>query len=149
MGMKSKDACEILKILVGKCRVDFVALQEPFLVANQVEEFRIILGFDFANVNSNKKIWYFWRSTLNCTVINSSRQQISFEVDDGEMKRWITVVYARTTVVKRRRLWKRLSEIHEEVNGPWAILGDFNSIMVAEEKKGGIPHTLSKSIEFI
>ncbi|XP_019223726.1 PREDICTED: uncharacterized protein LOC109205468 [Nicotiana attenuata] len=35
------------------------------------------------------------------------------------------------------------------VNGPWSILGDFNIIMAPEEKKGGTPHVLSKSADFI
>ncbi|XP_019264876.1 PREDICTED: uncharacterized protein LOC109242481 [Nicotiana attenuata] len=35
------------------------------------------------------------------------------------------------------------------INGSWSILGDFNTIMAPEEKKGGTPHTLNKSVDFI
>ncbi|PHU30204.1 hypothetical protein BC332_02297 [Capsicum chinense] len=35
------------------------------------------------------------------------------------------------------------------INAPWAITGDFNSILSKEEKMGGKPYRLSKSIPFI
>lgn len=35
------------------------------------------------------------------------------------------------------------------VDGPWAVFGDFTTILNVEEKNGGLPHTLSKSIDFI
>ncbi|XP_060182470.1 uncharacterized protein LOC132612164 [Lycium barbarum] len=35
------------------------------------------------------------------------------------------------------------------INAPWAVCGDFNSILSTEEKMGGIPHGLNKSIPFM
>lgn len=35
------------------------------------------------------------------------------------------------------------------VDGPWTILGDFNSILSTKEKLGGVPYRLSKSLDFI
>ncbi|KAG5618661.1 hypothetical protein H5410_018485 [Solanum commersonii] len=35
------------------------------------------------------------------------------------------------------------------INHPWAVTSDFNSILSREEKLGGIPHTLGKSMAFM
>ncbi|KAG5595668.1 hypothetical protein H5410_036900 [Solanum commersonii] len=47
------------------------------------------------------------------------------------------------------RLWRSLRIVYGMVNGPWVVFGDFNTILNADEKKGGVPHTLSKSFNFI
>jgi len=47
------------------------------------------------------------------------------------------------------RLWRSLQIVCGMVNGPWAVFGDFNTILNADEKKGGVLHTLSKSLDFI
>lgn len=33
--------------------------------------------------------------------------------------------------------------------GPWAVGGDFDIILSPDEKKGGLLHTLSESLDFI
>lgn len=35
------------------------------------------------------------------------------------------------------------------ISNPWAVIGDFNSILSTDEKLGGTPHNLSKSLPFI
>lgn len=62
---------------------------------------------------------------------------------------WITAIYARSKAAKRVSLWNKLRDINSIIDGPWAIRGDFNSIIASKEKKGGIPFRLSKSIDFI
>lgn len=54
-----------------------------------------------------------------------------------------------STLLKGNVYGKKLKDINNIFNGPWTILGDFNSIMTTEEKKGGIPHVISKTIDFI
>lgn len=39
--------------------------------------------------------------------------------------------------------------MHTLIDGPWAVGGDFNVTVSPDEKKGGRPHILSKSIDFI
>lgn len=62
---------------------------------------------------------------------------------------WISVIYARSKDSKIKHLWNKLRAISNRINGLWTILGDFNSILKADEKKGGIPPTLRKSTDFI
>ncbi|OIT29721.1 hypothetical protein A4A49_29474 [Nicotiana attenuata] len=125
--------------------------QEPFLLSSQIERFRRGLGFDCTIPNLHSKIWYFWNSNCKGVVLSKSRQQITFCIDNmgGHKYFWLTVVYARSKVVKRRKLWNNLRYISSQATGPWVVCGDFNSIMNSDKKKGGTQHRLSQSIDFI
>lgn len=59
------------------------------------------------------------------------------------------MVYARSSSAKRMYLWDKLRTLSHMIDGPWIIGGDFNSIMDAHEKSGGVPVSLSKGIDFI
>nr|XP_018622310.2 uncharacterized protein LOC104084550 [Nicotiana tomentosiformis] len=59
------------------------------------------------------------------------------------------MLIVRSKANKRRKLWNKLKSVSRQVQGPWSIVGDFNSIMTTEEPSGGIPHCLSKSTDFI
>lgn len=99
-GMKSKCASERLEKLVRLHKVHMVVLQEPFLTPDQIENYRIYLGFDQAASNRNSKIWCFWKGSLNCSVIENSRQQLTLELNSDGNTSWITMVYARTKAKK-------------------------------------------------
>ncbi|XP_019223731.1 PREDICTED: uncharacterized protein LOC109205471 [Nicotiana attenuata] len=61
---------------------------------------------------------------------------------------YITALYAKCTPKERRELWSSLELTNLQVNGPWCIGGDFNVILDPDEKKGGRPHRMNKSLEF-
>ncbi|KAL6179500.1 hypothetical protein ACLB2K_051015 [Fragaria x ananassa] len=51
---------------------------------------------------------------------------------------YVQPVYARTTVVGRRKLWEDITDVKGRfVNGPWLVFGDFNAVLGMHEKKGG------------
>ncbi|XP_060170400.1 uncharacterized protein LOC132601317 [Lycium barbarum] len=147
-GVKSNGASERLDRLVRMHNVSLVILQEPFLPADQLEDYKNIIGFDYAASNKNSKIWFLWKNNLECTIINNSKQEITLKISHNGQTCWITGVYAKSTIVRRRKLWNRIRRIKNYVNGPWAIMGDFNSILGAAEKKGGVPYNLNKSTDF-
>ncbi|XP_019241015.1 PREDICTED: uncharacterized protein LOC109221003 [Nicotiana attenuata] len=132
-------------------RIDFVALQEPFLSSDQIDDYRNKLGYDNAVSNARSKNGCFWNSNLTCTVKSKRRQQITFHIHhtNNDNNFWFTIVYARSRAIKRRRLWNKLRSLSRQIHAPWSIAGDFNSIMTTEEKSGGNPHCLSKSTDFI
>nr|XP_016448725.1 PREDICTED: uncharacterized protein LOC107773821 [Nicotiana tabacum] len=49
---------------------------------------------------------------------------------------------------KRKDLWCSLETIHAQIDGPWCIRGDFNVILDPDEKRGGRPHKMYKSLDF-
>lgn len=66
--MKSKGATERLTKLIYTHKVEFVALQEPFMDNNQLDDFKLILGMDHASYNVNDKIWIFCKDAFDCEV---------------------------------------------------------------------------------
>ncbi|XP_074289345.1 uncharacterized protein LOC141614499 [Silene latifolia] len=50
---------------------------------------------------------------------------------------YLTMVYAFNGIHERAPLWDHLRKIAGQVQGPWAIAGDFNCVMSANERIGG------------
>ncbi|XP_074265816.1 uncharacterized protein LOC141588264 [Silene latifolia] len=49
----------------------------------------------------------------------------------------LTMVYAFNGTSERRPLWDRLANISHLMKGPWAICGDFNTVLSSAELLGG------------
>ncbi|WMV13660.1 hypothetical protein MTR67_007045, partial [Solanum verrucosum] len=61
-----------------------------------------------------------------------------------------TFVYAKCKDYLRRHLWERILHFADTNNViPWRTVGDFNVITDLDEKLGGIPYNMRKSLEFI
>ncbi|XP_070005613.1 uncharacterized protein [Nicotiana sylvestris] len=84
------------------------------------------------------------------TILNNHEQQLTIKLHYGAANSdlYITAVYAKCTPEERRELWNSLELTNLQVNGPWCIGGDFNVILDPDEKKGGKPHRINKSLEF-
>ncbi|XP_075109154.1 uncharacterized protein LOC142180948 [Nicotiana tabacum] len=84
-------------------------------------------------------------------MIAEDEQHITIKFDDAisNHSTYITAVYAKCTAVERKELWERLVEDSLIIDGPWCIRGDFNVIIDPEEKLGGNPHRVHKSLDFI
>ncbi|XP_016433077.2 uncharacterized protein LOC107759612 [Nicotiana tabacum] len=46
------------------------------------------------------------------------------------------MVYAYNDMALRRNLWKEIMDIHNHTRGPWAVKGDFNSVLHKEDRVG-------------
>lgn len=47
---------------------------------------------------------------------------------------FLTVFYGNPSSSKRQLLWELLSKINNEKGQPWCVIGDFNEILIQEEK---------------
>ncbi|PKI51650.1 hypothetical protein CRG98_027952 [Punica granatum] len=61
---------------------------------------------------------------------------------------FLTVVYARPVERARLDLLRVLLEVSKQVTSPWLVLGDFNEIASAEEKRGGAPFDPNRATQF-
>lgn len=149
-GIKSRGVFEILKFLPNLYKLLFISIQEPF-VANHIDFYKKALGFDSCHTSRNEKIWIFWNSQLNATIFCEDDQQVMPKMNQrGENTTfWMTVIYAKTKRALGLPLWESLKQCNQNINGPWCISGDFNIITEAGEKKGGVPHRMEKSWDFI
>lgn len=61
-------------------------------------------------------------------------RQLTFTFKANMMKFKITSVYARCNALKRLELWDELEALADNIEVPWLIGGDFNVILIEEEK---------------
>lgn len=149
-GVRSNKGIHRLKQLIDINCILFVAIMEPMVSKERIEGYRKFLGFKECVSNDNGKIWCFWKNVNQATVIANEEQQISIKMDDGRTNPsvFITAVYAKCTSRERKDLWCNLEDISLAIDGPWCIGGDFNVILEPDEKLGGMPHRMYKSLDF-
>ena len=83
-------------------------------------------------------IWVLWRDFFEVEVALNHNQFIHFKISAHNITQaWVTAVYANPNSIRRRELWHQLNCIASSMHDPWLVGGDFNSILYAEEKRGG------------
>ncbi|CAN1142686.1 Transposon TX1 uncharacterized 149 kDa protein [Linum perenne] len=95
-------------------------------------------------------IWVLWNS-FSATLMEEARseQVIHMKVSiPGHPDSVASAVYIRPNPTRRAMLW---DELHHRTLGeshPWALFGDFNVILLADEKDGGAPFVPYRSASF-
>lgn len=74
-------------------------------------------------------------------VIANSDQQISLQLTFTEsgLTMVMTAVYANCDAGDRQWFWTEIYHLHNNMSFPWLVGGDFNVILDAKEKIGGLP----------
>jgi exonuclease III len=140
-GLGSPNAIPDLKYLVRHFNPDLLFLTEMLVHRNKIEELRYLLGFDFCfsvdRIGRGGGLALFWRASFNCQIVNYSQNHISVDVMDSVLGLWrLTGYYGYHERGRRRLAWDFLRNLSNQFTGPWCILGDFNDIMDASEKRG-------------
>ncbi|KAH0639245.1 hypothetical protein KY290_036523 [Solanum tuberosum] len=151
-GINTQGVMERLKMLKKMHHISFTAILEPFSDSTQVQLFRHQLAMDHAMSNCNGKIWLFWNLDVDCKVLDEDEQQVTCEMAHNELqtKFITTIIYAKCKDQLRRPLWDRmLHQANATTNSPWCAVGDCNVITSMDEKLGGVPYNMRKSLEFI
>lgn len=96
---------------------------------------------EYANCNVNGKIWIISQNNIQVQVLADFEQQLTTKLKfvDDNWEIVITSVYAKCDPNQRMDLWSDLYAIHNNLSLPWHVGGDFNVILDAEEKIGGLP----------
>ncbi|KAL6126088.1 hypothetical protein ACLB2K_074139 [Fragaria x ananassa] len=97
--------------------------------------------------DQSPNIWLICDQAIQPTLLLATEQQLTISCTLDNVSCVMTWVYAKTTTSERRRLWEDLLHIKNNfVQGPWIVLGDFNCVLGAHEKRGGIlPNAISCS----
>ncbi|XP_050245887.1 uncharacterized protein LOC126693795 [Quercus robur] len=96
-------------------------------------------------------IWLLWNSDrVEVTHLANTEQEIHVEIKvlPSNLSWIFTAVYASHRCVERQILWENLSKVAKLHNLPWIIAGDFNEPLVDEDKYGGRPVSISRSLLF-
>ncbi|XP_070019587.1 uncharacterized protein [Nicotiana sylvestris] len=99
----------------------------------------------------NEKIWIFWDKEFSASVTDYDEQQLTLEIRhvESDCPFLLTIVYTKCIPILRRPLWE--VQIHKSAtyDSSWCVIVDFNTIASTEEKIGGIPYQMNKSMEFL
>ncbi|XP_022858402.1 uncharacterized protein LOC111379277 [Olea europaea var. sylvestris] len=131
-----------LKKLLQLHQVYLLVLLEPFILRQNFAYTRRYLRFDMGAKNESNKIWFFWNSGTNVTVIVDHPQFLHVRVEDPRLARaiYLTPVYASCDATIRRDLWAGLHHISHDMDDPWLVGGDFNVITHDGERTGHNTH---------
>lgn len=153
-GIANADTKRALKSLVASHKPSFLCLSEPFVLVNSIPiSFWRSMGLSLVTTNDrgdlDPNLWIFCHEALRPTVLSNTAQQVTFSCTMDGVSCAITAVYARTSLIGRRQLWQDLLVSYDQfVHGPWLVLGDFNCVLGAHEKRGGGPPNASYCNEF-
>ncbi|KAL2253455.1 UNVERIFIED_CONTAM: Retrovirus-related Pol polyprotein from type-2 retrotransposable element R2DM [Sesamum indicum] len=76
---------------------------------------------------------------IHCHATNKS-SQLSF---------YISFTYGLYSVVNRRSMWDKLTDLGQAITMPWLIMGDFNCVKSPEEKQLGVAPTWYELKDFV
>ena len=80
----------------------------------------------------------YWRSLINLTIEGSNKYYIDDVVDKGLESEWrFTGFYGEPNTVRRNEAWIKLRSLNSRLERPWLCCGDFNDIIIQDEKLGG------------
>jgi len=98
----------------------------------------LTIAFSISSNGRSGGLALFWRNSFICTVLNYSANHINVEVNDLNKGKWQFTGYYGFLEGKRRcASWDFLRNLANNTFLPWCILGDFNDILDAHEKRGG------------
>lgn len=81
------------------------------------------------------------KNSFPCEVSNCSRNQIDVTVFDNSVQAWrLTCYYGYPEREKRKESWQFLCRLANISTLPWCIMGDFNDLLYAADKRGNNSH---------
>jgi hypothetical protein len=85
----------------------------------------------------------FWSEHLDITIKSYSLNHIHGQCVDVETnEKWdLTGFYGHPEEQNKRKTWQLVRQIFSEVGRLWICFGDFNDVLSAEEKQGGVART--------
>ncbi|XP_075088537.1 uncharacterized protein LOC142170507 [Nicotiana tabacum] len=135
-------------------KVDLIACLETRVKQQSAKEIQRKVGVDWKFTDNyayapNGRIWIGWKvANVKVTVLDCSNQMIHCCVTDNNssFSSYITFVYGLHTIHDRASLWRSLRNM--QTNGPWLIIGDFNSVLHEEDRLNGIPVHQADTTDF-
>ncbi|XP_019237733.1 PREDICTED: uncharacterized protein LOC109217895 [Nicotiana attenuata] len=99
----------------------------------------------------NGRVVVAWRPDYyQVKYISGTAQSITCLVTDVVMQKefYMTTVYAFNTREERRSLWRHLESMSGGIKKAWLVTGDFNSVLLADDRIGGNPVTMGEVVDF-
>ena len=143
-GLGNSPTRRVLRRMVSRYQPLLLGLSEPFVQLSSIKSsFWKSLRLSPVAVNDRgarkPNIWLLCHQSLQPHLLLATKQQLTISCIFDSVTCIITWVYAKTTATESRQLWDDLFRVKNSfVQGPWLVLGDFNCVLGAHEKRGGI-----------
>lgn len=139
-----KNKFEICALLETRVKVD------KFKKASSVmfRDWPVIDNYDAA---PNGRIWVAWNPRIwDIKVVSSCAQAILREVVSlpSCVRFHLVVVYAYNTQEQRKELWNFIDDTCNKISGNLLIGGDFNSVLLVDDRLNGNPDTHQEIQDF-
>ncbi|GMI73926.1 hypothetical protein HRI_001061900 [Hibiscus trionum] len=142
-GLGKLRATRCLNNKLREIRPQIVFLMETKVSMSKMQKIRrkcgFSSGFDVSAEGSRGGLSLGWSSSLTATVQSLSMSHIDVVfVDSTNNMSWrVTGFYGNPVDSFRCRSWQLLQSLDYDPSIPWVVMGDFNEILLAEEKRGG------------
>jgi exonuclease III len=145
-----------IRELVRAQKADFIALQESKLEVVSDALCYSLWGSEDCNwaflpaVGANGGIISIWsksNSNLLFTFMGEGFVGVCLEWGVLRVKCFLVNVYSKCDLASKRRLWSNVIRLKEDYgDGLWCVVGDFNAVVVSEERRG-LANEVSSSLE--
>ncbi|GMI87724.1 hypothetical protein HRI_002441700 [Hibiscus trionum] len=107
-------------------------------------------GIEVSSVGRSGGLSLAWKDSISITLRSFSVRHIDVLInDDGEGKCWrCTGFYGAPEEHLREASWDLLRLLNDSPEVPWLVMGDFNEIMYANEKQGGLRRSERQMAKF-
>ena len=148
-GINTQGVLERLKVLRKMHQLSIIAILEPFFDNVNIQNFKVQLNMDNVISNCNSKIWVFWNSDIDCNILDEDEQQITCDMKHNELQYQFTSTFvpAKCKDHLRRSFCEKMLHQASLNDNPWYTVGQFNVITSMEEKHGGLPYNIRKSMD--
>ncbi|XP_057444827.1 uncharacterized protein LOC130737074 [Lotus japonicus] len=153
-GTNSRGFPNLIRDLKRLHNMEALFLVETHSSGEKARKVAASLGFDSSEiVDGNGQaggIWCLWDSNAVTIVkLFSSPQLLHLSIQRKNESVWfITAVYGKPHYMGRRELWSQILAIHDNMNDPWCLLGDFNATLHDHERVGSTNTSPRGSLEF-
>lgn len=152
-GLTNLWAVHFLKETINRFRPSIVFLSKTLVKKNKIAQLCKQGGFSIHYVvdvqGHSGGLALLRKNEGGVQIINSCNNFIDFEVVNDQVARWrYTGVYGYPERGRRQEAWNMLRCLAERSSLPWCIIGDFNDLMTANEKRGWRNHPRSLLQEF-
>lgn len=145
-GICNDHSVQALKTIIQQNRPSFIFLCETKVRdSSYMNSLRLQIGFlnceAVFRYGQSGGLALFWCDGIDVRSRSKSHHHIDVEIrsTDGSHINWrLTGFYGHPTTAERHRTWTLLRQLGEESSLPWAVVGDFNELLHADEKMGGV-----------
>ncbi|TQD82149.1 hypothetical protein C1H46_032294 [Malus baccata] len=136
-GVANASTCQVIARMVRSHHPFMLCLLEPFVSLSSIKPsmWRALRLFPVATNDRGSQepnLWLLCHVDVTPIVLSVTNQQLTVSCILDSVSCTIAYVCAKTTVVARHQLWYDLAYVKSFfVNGPWAIIGDFNCVLGA------------------